>query len=70
MSCLLFVVVFNIALCHLDLAHLSFLAFVDDITVVVPRGHTQKTAETVQSAVRKIGCQLNVTKSECLPVQE
>ena len=69
-SCLLFVVVFNIALCHLDIAHLSFVAFVDDITVVVPRGQTQRTAETVQSAVGKMGCQLNVTKSECLPVQE
>ena len=68
--CLLFVVVFNIALCHLDLAHLSFVAFVDDITVVVPRGQTQRTAETGQSAVGKIRCQLNVTKSEWLPVQE
>ena len=69
-SCLLFVVVFDIALCHLDLAHFSFVTFVDDITVVVPGGQTQKTAETIQSAVRKIGCQLNVTKSDCLPVQE
>ena len=69
-SCLLFVVVFNIALCNLDLAHLSFVAFVDDITVVVPRGQAQRTAETVQSAMGKIGCQLNVTKSEFLPVPE
>ena len=46
------------------------VAFVDDVTVVVPRGQTQRTAETVQSAVGKVCCQLNVTKSECLPVQE
>ena len=69
-SCLHFVVVFNIALCHLDLAHLSFAAFVDNITVVVRRGQMQRWVKSVQSAVGKIGCQLNVTKSECLPVQE
>ena len=69
-SSLLFLVVFKFALCHLDLAHLSFVVFVDDITVVVPRGQTQRTAEAVQSAVGEIGCQLNVTKSDCLPVEE
>ena len=70
MSCLLFVVVISMALRHLDLAHLSFVAFVDEVTVVVPRGQTQRTAETVQSAVGQVWCQLNVTKSDCLPVQE
>ena len=69
MSCQHFVVVFHIALRRLDLGHLRFLAFVDDVTLVVPRGQTQRAAETVQSAVGKIRCQLNLTKLQCLPVQ-
>ena len=69
-SCFLFGVVFNVPLRHLDVAHLSFLAFVDDITLVVPKGMMPRTAATVQSVVGKIGCQLNVKKSDCLPVHD
>ena len=43
-------------------------AYVDDVSVPVPRGAGPRIAATVQQGLALIGCHLNVTKSEALPL--
>ena len=68
MPCFLFLLVFEIPLRYLSLHNICFSAYVDDITTPAPRNQSSKTATIVQHALSLIGCQLNVLKSESLPM--
>ena len=68
MSCFLFVIVFEIPLRFMEHHGLRFSAFVDDISSPSPPMHSQRNATLVQEALSLIGCQINVIKSEALPM--
>ena len=68
LSCFLFVVVFDIPLRVLDQHGITFSANVDDICSLTPPKHSQHQAQLVQYALSLIACQLNVGKSESLPM--
>ena len=68
LSCFLFVTVFEIPLRYLHVRVIPFSAYVDDISSPALRGHSQHVSTTVQEALALIGCQLNIIKSEALPV--
>ena len=68
LSCFLFVVVFDIPLRVLDQHGITFSAYVDDICSPTPPKHSQHQAQLVQYALSLIACQLNVGKSESLPM--
>ena len=56
MSCLLFVLVFEISLRFFQSQGLVFSAYVDDVSVHVPRGAGPRIAATVQQGLALIGC--------------
>ena len=68
MSCFLFVIVFEVPLRFLEHHSLCFSAFVDDISFPPPPMCSQRNASLVQEALSLIGCQINVIKSEVLPM--
>ena len=68
MSCFLFLLLFEIPLCFFKSQGLNLSAYVDDVSVPVPRGAGPRVAATVQQGLALIGCQLNVTMSEALPL--
>ena len=68
LSCFLFVIVFEIPLRYLHAPGIPFFAYIDDISSPALRGRSQHVATTVQEALPLIGCQLNIIKSEALPV--
>ena len=47
---------------------LVFSAYVDDVSTPVPPSQGPRTAEIVQRSLNLIRCQLNVVKSEALPL--
>ena len=67
-SCFLFVLVFEIPLWDMQSQGLVFSAYVDGVSTPVPPSQGPRTAEIVQRALNLIGCQLNVVKSEALPL--
>ena len=68
LSCFLFFIVFEIPLRYLHVRGLPFSAYVDDISSPALRGRSQHGSTTVQEALALIGCQLDIIKSEALPV--
>ena len=44
------------------------LTYVDDVSTPISHGKGSLTASVVQQGLNLIGCQLNVAKSECLPL--
>ena len=68
LSCFLFVLVFEIPLRYLQSQGLTLSAFVDDVSTPISPGEGSYTASLVQQGLNLIGCQLNVAKSECLPL--
>ena len=68
LSCFLFVLVFEIPLLYMQSQGLVFSAYIDDVSTPVPPSQGPRTAEIVQRALNFIGCQLNVAKSEALPL--
>ena len=69
LSCFLFVVVFDIPLRVLDQHGITFSAYVDDICSPAPPRCSQQHSAIVQAALSLIACQLNVVKSEALPMK-
>ena len=67
-SCFLFVVVFEIPLRYIQSHNIIFSAYVDDISAPVAQHDGPRVASVVQAGLNLIGCQLNVIKSESLPV--
>ena len=68
LSCFLFVLVFEIPLRYLRSQGLTVSAYVDDVSTHIARGNGDLAASQVQRGLNLIGCQLNVAKSECLPL--
>ena len=68
LSCFLFVLVFEIALRFLASQGVVLSAFVDDVSTPIPPKTGPHTAALVRRGLNLIGCQLNVSKSECLPL--
>ena len=68
LSCFLFVIVFDIPLRRLTAQGITFSAYVDDIAAPARAICSQKVADAVQEALSMIGCQINVIKSEALPL--
>ena len=68
LSCFLFVLVFGIPLWYLQSQGLTVSAYVDDVSTPITHGNRDLTASQVQQGLNLIGCQLNVAKSECLPL--
>ena len=66
LSCFLFGVVFEIPLRFLQLHGILLSASVNDISSPNSPSHVLRTASLVQQGLAMTGCQLNVTKSECL----
>ena len=67
LSCFLFVLVLKIPLRFLASQGVVLSAFVDDVSIPIPPKTGPHTATLVQRGLNLIGCQLNVSKSECLP---
>ena len=67
-SCFLFVIVFEIPLRYIHSHNILFSAYVDDISTPVAHTDGPRVASIVQTGLNLIGCQLNVIKSESLPV--
>ena len=67
-SCFLFVIVFDIPFRHLTAQGITFLAYVDNIATPAHVNCSQQVADAVQKALSMIGCQINVIKSEALPL--
>ena len=68
LSCFLFVLVFEIPLRYLQSQGLTVSAYVDDVSTPITQGNGDRTASQVQPGLNLIDCQLNVAKSECLPL--
>ena len=68
LSCFLFVIVFDIPLRYLTAQGITFSAYVDDIAAPARVNCSQQLADAVQKALSMIGCQINVFKSEALPL--
>ena len=68
LSCFLFVIVFEIPLGYIHSHNIILSAYVDDISTPVAYNDGPKIASVVQAGLNLIGCQLNVIKSEFLPV--
>ena len=68
LSCFLFVIAFRIPLPYLHVRGIPFSAYVDDISSPALRGRSPHVSTTVQEDLALIGCQLNIIKSEALPV--
>ena len=68
LSCFLFVLVFEIPLQYMQSKGLVFRAYVDDVSTPLLPSEGPRTAEMVQRALNLIRCQLNVVKSEALPL--
>ena len=68
LSCFLFVLVFEIPPRFLASQGVVLSAFVDDVSTPIPPKTGPHTAALVQRGLNLIGCQLNVSKSECLPL--
>ena len=69
LSCILFVVVFDIPLRVLDQHGITFSAYVDDICSPAPPRCSQQHSAIVQAALSLIACQLNFVKSQALPMK-
>ena len=67
-SCFLFVLVFEIPLRFLAAQGVMLSAFVDDVSIPIPPKTGPHTAALVQRGLNLVGCQLNASKSECLPL--
>ena len=68
LACFLFVLVFQIPLRYLRSQGLTVPAYVDDVSTHITRGNWDLAASQVQQGLNLICCQLNVAKSECLPL--
>ena len=68
LSCFLFVIVFEIPLRYIHSHNIILSAYVDDISTPVAYNDGPRIASVVQAGLNLIGCQLNVIKSESLPV--
>ena len=68
LSCFLFVFVFEIPLRYMQSQGIFFSAYVEDASTPVPPSQGPRTAEIAQRALNLIECQLNVVKSEALPL--
>ena len=61
-------IVFDIPLRHLTAQGITFSAYVDDMAAPARVKCSQQVADAVQKALSMIGCQINVIKSEALPL--
>ena len=68
LSCFLYVIVFEIPLRYIHSHNILLSAYVDDISTPVAYNDGHRIAYVVQAGLNLIGCQLNVIKSEYLPV--
>ena len=68
LSCFLFVIVFEIPLRYIHSHNIILSAYVDDISTPVAYNDGPRMPSVVQAGLNLIGCQLNVIKSESLPV--
>ena len=68
LSCFLFVIVFEIPLRYIHSHNIILSAYVDHISTPVAYNDGPRIASVVQAGLNVIGCQLNVIKSESLPV--
>ena len=68
LSCLLFVIVFDIPLRHLTAQGITFSAYVDDIAAPARVNCSQQVADAVQKALSMIGCQINLSPRKLHPV--
>ena len=69
LSCFLFVVIFDVLVCFLQLHGIQLSAIVDDISSPIAPSHGLRTASLVQKGLSLIRCQLNVTKREFLALR-
>ena len=68
LSSFFFVLVFEIPLRFLASQGVVLSASVDDVSTPIPRKTGRHTAALVRRGLNLIGCQPNVSKSECLPL--
>ena len=66
MSCLIFVLFINAILIFLLSMGLKFSAYVDDISLVLPKGREQAIFSAVQTEAAYNNMQLNVAKNEVM----
>ena len=66
MSCLIFVLFINAILIFLLAMGLKFSAYVDDISLVLPKGKEQAIFSAVQTEAAHYNMQLNVAKNEVM----
>ena len=68
LSCFLFVIVFEIPLRYIHSHDIILSAYVDDISTPLAYKDGPRIASVVQAGLNLIGCQLNIIKSESLPI--
>ena len=66
MSCLIFVLFINTILVFLLAMGLKFSAYVDDISLVLPKGKEQAIFSAVQTEASHYNMQLNIAKNEVM----
>ena len=66
MSCIIFVLFINAILIYLIDLGLKLVAYVDGISLVIPKGNEQRVFSPVQNEAAHYNMQLNVLKNEIL----